>query len=173
MQLTVKRKYFTNESTIGELYIDGVFECFTLEDKDRELEDSMLLNEINEKKVFGKTAVPRGTYKVTVSTTGIIPDVGQRLINGTKQLPGIDPVKGYAGIRIHVGNKATHTEGCLLCGRSKDINSIGESRLALNNVFDKILVAWNKKEAISITYVKEVVTDTRQTDSVTKVNPIA
>jgi len=56
MKLEVKRKIFTDKSTIGELYIDGVFECYTLEDTVRQ-----------GPKVFGKTAIPTGTYKVIVN----------------------------------------------------------------------------------------------------------
>lgn len=164
MNITVKRKWFTNESTIGELYIDNVFQCYTLEDKDRELDSTMTTADIGKIKVFGKTAIPRGTYPITISQTGIITDVGQRPIGGVKKLPLINNIKGYSGVFTHVGNKATHTEGCLLCGEGKGQDTLISSRPAFNKVFDKIIAAAGANANVVITYLKEVVQDTRTQD---------
>lgn len=163
MDLLVKRKWLTNNTTIGELYVNGVFECYTLEDKDRDLLGSMTTGEIAQKKIFSKTAIPRGTYPVTVTTTGITSNVGQK--NG--MLPLVGNVRGFSGIRIHVGNNATHTEGCLLLGTGKGNDTISGSTSAVNAAFTKILNAINGGQSVSITYVLEVASDTRTADDST------
>src|SRR3712207_8695046 len=64
MILNLKRMYYKEDYTIGKLYIDGIYFCDTLEDKDRGLKDNDNILSIKAKKVFGKTAIPKGTYKV-------------------------------------------------------------------------------------------------------------
>ena len=61
MKLLLERTTYTDKSTIGKLYINGVFQCFTLEDKDRLLEQDI------SKKVYGESAIPRGTYQVVIT----------------------------------------------------------------------------------------------------------
>ena len=135
MLLTVKRTNFTEESTIGELFIDGKFFCYTLEDKDRGLTDSMSLAEIKLRKIFGITCIPYGKYKVVLSMS---PKFG-------KVLPEIQGVKGYSGIRIHTGNTAKDSLGCLLVGKKKAFNQIFESTAAMRELMlmlDKANDAW-------------------------------
>lgn len=166
MQIVVKRRWFTNDTTIGEMSIDNTFECYTLEDKDRNLSDSMSLGDINKIKIFGKTAIPTGTYKVTVEATGIVVNVGQRPgPPGAKKLPLIIPIKGFSGVRIHVGNNATATEGCLLVGQGRIKDAITNSTAALNSVFDQIETAINAGQSVSITFEQDIIEDFRSTDS--------
>lgn len=99
MNLTLKRKYFTKISTIGELSIDGEFICYTLEDVDRFLENG-------NQKVQDSTAIPRGTYDLTISMSNRF----------KKRMPLLLNVPGFEGIRIHAGNTANDTEGCILVG---------------------------------------------------------
>jgi 4-hydroxy-3-methylbut-2-en-1-yl diphosphate synthase IspG/GcpE len=140
MEILLKRTTFTEESTIGELYVDGKFECYILEDKDRGLKSSMSLKEIQEKKVYAKTAIPTGKYLVANTHSPRF----------EKYLPLLLNVPGYAGIRIHPGNYAKDTEGCLLPGVTKGKDFVGSSRIAFNNLFKKIRAA-EKKEKITIT----------------------
>jgi hypothetical protein len=114
MKLTLKRLVFTGKSTIGELSIDGEFFCNTLEDTVRE-----------GPKVYGKTAIPAGTYEVVI-------DFSNRF---KKKMPHILNVPGFAGIRIHTGNKAQDTEGCILLGLTKGEDCIGRSRDAYGKFF--------------------------------------
>ena len=67
MNILLDRKWKANGYTIGKLYINGVEFSDTLEDKDRGLKDSMSLNEITSKKVYGQTAIPTGTYEVLMT----------------------------------------------------------------------------------------------------------
>ena len=135
MELKLIRKTFTELSTIGELYIDGKFFCYTLEDKDRGLEKGG-------KKVYSKTAIPKGKYTVILSYS-----------NRFKQfMPQITNVPFFEGIRIHSGNKSEHSEGCVLVGKNKAVDFIGESKLAYAALFSTLnKVA--KKEKITIEIV--------------------
>lgn len=69
MELRVVRKWKKPEYTVGQLFIDGECFCNTLEDKDRGLKDSMTLQEIQRLKVKDRTAIPTGTYNVTLHIT--------------------------------------------------------------------------------------------------------
>lgn len=117
MKLLLKRETFSDTSTIGRLFIDGVFFCYVLEDKDRGLNDSMSLITIKAKKIFGVTAIPQGTYKLILSMSNRF----KRL------LPEILNVKGYEGVRIHRGNYAGNSLGCLIVGAKKGVDAVFDS----------------------------------------------
>lgn len=135
MEIKLVREVFTETSTIGSLYINGVFECYTLEDKDRKLESGG-------QKVYAKTAIPRGKYNVVNSFSNRF----------QKYLPEIQNVPQFAGIRIHPGNTADHSEGCVLLGSTKAKDFIGNSKVAFAAFFKKIQ-AEEKKEKITIEIV--------------------
>jgi hypothetical protein len=130
MNLRVQRNTFTDASTIGELSIDGQFECFTLEDNVRPV------------KIHGETAIPAGKYEVTITFS-------ERF---QRQLPLLMNVKNFEGIRIHPGNTAANTEGCILVGTTKTADFIGNSRAAFNALFPKIEAAL-KQEKVFIEVV--------------------
>lgn len=121
MKIEIKRLYKTKLSTIGELSIDGIFECYTLEDVERKV------------KVPCETAIPIGTYNVEISLSNRI----------KKLLPLLKDVPGFTGIRIHSGNTNHDTEGCILVGTTKGKNYIGNSRIAFNRLFKKMQKANN------------------------------
>lgn len=104
--VVLKRTVFSTKSTIGELYANGEFVCNTLEDVDRSLHQWMPLKDIKACKVDRVTAIPRGFYhcKMTMSP------------RFQKIMPEIYNVPGFAGVRMHAGNKAENTEGCPLLG---------------------------------------------------------
>jgi hypothetical protein len=120
VELNLSRKEFTERSTIGELTIAGQFECFTLEDVVR-----------FGPKVYGETAIPRGRYEVVINWS----DRFQRLMPLLLNVPCFD------GIRIHSGNTAADTEGCILVGRTKGKDEIRESRLAFGDLYAKLAAA--------------------------------
>jgi hypothetical protein len=130
MNIRVLRKIFTEESTVGELSVNGKFECFTLEDKVRAV------------KIHGETAIPAGIYEVTITFS----DKFQ------KPLPLLLNVPNFAGIRIHSGNTAADTEGCILVGTTKSADNVGNSRVAFKALFAKIENAL-KKEKVFIEVV--------------------
>lgn len=121
MKLLLKRITKTNNSTIGELYINGVFQCYTLEDKEREV------------KIKNETAIPKGTYKVIINRS-----------NRFKiDLPLLLNVPNFEVVRIHTGNSNHDTEGCILVGQTRSTDFIGNSRKAFKNLFDKMKLATN------------------------------
>jgi hypothetical protein len=127
MILELKRKIFTDDSTIGELSIDGTFVCYTLEDK------------VRETKIKNVTAIPHGKYEVAVTFSNRFQQYMPLLLN----------VPGFEGIRIHSGNTSANTEGCILVGGTRSLNFIGKSRVTYKSLFDKIK-AVRKTEKIFI-----------------------
>jgi hypothetical protein len=144
MELQLKRETFTDESTIGTLSIEGKFECFILEDKDRGLNDNLTLEQILKVKVYGKTAIPYGRYEVDWTMSARFKVMMPILLN----------VKGYSGIRIHKGNTEIDSLGCLLCGTRKKNNMVTESTLATKNLYAKIENAKKQGQRIFITIVR-------------------
>ena len=105
MNLTLKRLNLTPNYTEGELYVNGVYFCKTLEDTNRDLNKNGQFDN-NEKKVYGETCIPYGKYKVILSYSSKF----------KRELPEILKVPNFQGIRIHRGNKISDTLGCILCG---------------------------------------------------------
>ena len=116
MKLKLIREEFNDICTIGKLFINDEFFCYTLEDKDRGLKDSDPLPLIVAKKVFGKTAIPKGKYKVIVNESPKF----------KRMLPRILDIKGFDGVLLHRGNSANDSLGCILVGYKKGENSIFE-----------------------------------------------
>jgi hypothetical protein len=136
MELELTRITRTNRSTIGELTVDGNFECFILEDKDRGLQQGMALSELMSAKIKTRTAIPTGRYEIVVNFSDRF----------QKMLPLLLDVPAFAGIRIHPGNKDTDTEGCLLPGKTKSSDIVGSSRAAFTALFDKIKGAMQREK---------------------------
>lgn len=125
MKLVLKRIAKKNNYTIGKLYIDNQYFCDTLEDKDRGLSDNMSEAIIKTTKVYGQTAIPTGTYKVTITYSNRF----------KKDMPLINNVKGFDGIRIHTGNTHLDTEGCILVGQNKVVGRVLNSKETYNRLF--------------------------------------
>lgn len=147
MEILVKRIAKKSKYTIGKMYIDGQYICDTLEDADRGLNQNMSLKEIKNKKVYGETAVPTGTYKVDMNT--VSPKFKSRTWAkpyGGK-LPRLVLVPGYDGVLIHPGNKAEDTLGCILVGENKAVGQVLNSQVT----FKKIMSILTKGTNITIT----------------------
>jgi hypothetical protein len=125
MKIEVKRLHRTENSTIGELTIDGKFECYTLEDKERDV------------KIKRETAIPKGTYKVIINQSNRF----------KKLLPLLINVPNFEGVRIHPGNSNHDTEGCILVGMNRSVDYITKSRKAFDSLFKKM----QKAKDITIT----------------------
>ena len=116
MKIEVKRLHRTSNSTIGELTIDGKFECYTLEDVERDV------------KIKGETAIAKGTYKVIINQSNRF----------KKLLPLLINVPNFEGVRIHAGNSNHDTEGCILVGQNRSLDYITKSRKAFDSLFKKM-----------------------------------
>ena len=134
MRLTLVRIANRPTYCIGKLYIDGKWFCDTIEDTDRGLCDDMSEKEILKRKVKGETAIPTGIYQVLITYSP----------KYKKQMPLINNVKGYSGIRIHSGNTSKDTEGCLIVGKNKEVGKVLESRITYNALFKRLQQAKGK-----------------------------
>lgn len=135
MKLILKRDIIKPDFTLGILYVDGEEFCYTVEDTDRKLESGGI-------KIYGKTAIPRGTYEVEVTYSP----------KYNKPLPEIKHVPNYTGVRIHSGNTAADTEGCVIVGATRDIEKgvVTSSRLTMTALFNKINRAIELHESITL-----------------------
>lgn len=120
MKLTIKRTITRNSYTLGKLYVDGVCFCDTLEDRDRGLTQNMSVEQIKSMKVPGETAIPKGTYRVTLDV--VSPKFSKypfymQTCGG--KLPRLIDVKGYEGVLIHVADgpkRDSLVQGCIGIG---------------------------------------------------------
>lgn len=134
MKMELVRLHFTRAATEGVLYVNGQRQCYTLEDVVRP----------RGVKVYGKTAIPAGTYRVVVNES-------QRF---HQRMPLLLNVPDFTGVRIHVGNESKDSDGCILVGadptRPND-DWIGRSRIAYTRLLDRIEDAIEKGEEVWLT----------------------
>lgn len=133
MELTLNRIFLGSSATIGELYVDGEHIADTLEDRVRP----------EGEKVYGKTAIPEGTYEVKLTHSPRF----------KKILPEILNVPNFSGIRIHTGNSSKDTEGCILVGTwdGEKEDWVGSSKIAFDELMTLLEEATNNKEKVTIT----------------------
>ena len=141
MIIDLHRKWCKKGYSIGVLSINGQRICETIEDEDRGLDESMSLADIKARKVHGQTAIPTGRYQVLYTYSPRF----------KKMLPLLDGVPGYEGVRIHPGNTAKDTEGCILCGRNTAVGTVTNSRYWTGKVIELIEQAIKNKETVTIT----------------------
>ena len=125
MRIELVRIALKDTYTIGKLYVDGKYFSDVIEDKDRGLDSSMTESEILEKKVKGETAIPTGHYVINITYSP----------KYKRMMPLLLDVKGFSGIRIHSGNTAKDTEGCLIVGKNKKVGMVLESRDTYKRLF--------------------------------------
>lgn len=136
MQLVLNRVDANEKGTIGKLFVNGKFHCYTLEDVVRQIDGSP----VTEWKVAGETAIPRGVYPVIVN-------MSKRF---GRLLPLLVGVPGFEGVRIHPGNTTKDTEGCILVGQTRNENTLQASRAAFATLFPIISSAFSESETITI-----------------------
>lgn len=124
--LIVERKWPKADYTIGRFYVDGLRLCESLEDADRGLMSTMPIGIINQKKVYGKTAIPKGTYKVLLTYSKKFKNKSwAKKYKG--RVPELLGVKGFSGVRIHPLNSASETEGCVGVGDNTVVGKLTNS----------------------------------------------
>lgn len=140
MKLELKRKALMDTYTVGDLFINDVFFCNILEDKVRDFNKDGDLEDKGETKVYGKTAIPYGTYTIDLTYSNRF----------KKILPLIEDVPGFEGIRIHSGNSAEDSSGCLLCGNNTEKGMVTDSRKVFEKLMIRLVDAHEMKETITI-----------------------
>jgi len=145
MELKLTRFASDSQSTVGFLTIDGVRECFTLEDEKRTV------------KVAGETRIPSGRYEVKFRKvdSGLTQRYKKRFSWFTWHLE-LQNVPNFQYVYIHVGNTDKDSDGCILVGKTYAINkvgadTIGQSVAAYQSLYSKVSAALNKGEKVFIT----------------------
>ncbi|HWJ06182.1 MAG TPA: DUF5675 family protein [Steroidobacteraceae bacterium] len=135
MELRLERLQYRSGCTIGRMYVDGRFECYTLEDG------------IRTNKVYGETAIPAGEYRIDITYSPRF----------KRNLPLLCDVPNFEGVRIHPGNAPANTLGCILVGQqwSDGDEVIGASRAAFNALFQKINDAAARAEPVMLRVIQE------------------
>ena len=139
MYIRVMREPSINDTTLGSLFIDDHWQCHTLEDVIRPTGE----------KIRNKTAISPGRYRLILSMSNRFKKIMPELLN----------VPMFTGIRIHSGNTAKDTAGCLLVGqtRSVETRSIGRSRAAYKALMLKLTAAVKAGDTINITYANPLI----------------
>lgn len=143
MEIILIRKYFKEDYTIGVWMMEDHV-CNTLEDKVRELHDITHdgdFDDEGEGKVYGKTAIPCGRYRIIFNYSPKYKRV----------MPLLLAVPGFKGIRIHSGNTPADTEGCILLGENKEKGKVLNSRYHVAIVTNLMQEAVNRGEQVWIT----------------------
>lgn len=142
MNLTLNRIFKGPDYTIGKLYIDGLYFCDTLEDTVRPLPATCPDTPHGRtctcpEKVYARTAIPAGTYKITMENSPRFKRV----------LPLLHDVPHFLGVLIHSGNDSNDTAGCILVGHNNVKGKVLESRAAS----DRLNTLLEKESEIAIT----------------------
>lgn len=133
MTLTLLRKNKTEHYTEGELFQGEKKLCDTLEDKVRVIRN-------RQDKVIGYTAIPEGTYNVAWTYSPKF----------HRNMPLIEQVPWFSGIRIHSGNTAEDTSGCVLVGQKDGAGRLTMSKVTAERIFLLISSAVMRKEKVTI-----------------------
>lgn len=151
MEIIIDRRWKKANYTIGNMYVNGVKLFNVLEDPDRGLHKNMSLSEIRKKKRYGETAIPIGTYEVTLSFSSKFS--GRPWAKKYKNsVPLVKNVPGFDGIRIHPGNTAKDTLGCPLPGYNTEVGKVTSSTKAYYILMDNYIIpAFKKEEPIYLT----------------------
>lgn len=151
MELLIDRKWKKQSYTISNLYINGEWFCNCLEDADRGLDNSMSEDMIRTLKKPSITAIPRGTYEITLDV--VSPKYSKvqfykDVCNG--KVPRLKNVKGFDGILIHAGNTEHNTNGCLLCGLNKIKGQVVNSKETFKQLYKLLQDGKSRGEKIII-----------------------
>lgn len=128
MKLSLKRKQGQTGFTDGILRIDGFRFCETLEDQERPV------------KIYGATAIPKGTYKVIITYSNRF----------KRKMPLLLNVPNFEGIRIHSGNTASDSSGCILVGEYLTDGYVKNSRITYNKLYPRIKATLDAGKEVTI-----------------------
>lgn len=148
MKLTIKLLANRPTYSISKLYIDDVYFCDVLEDTQRGLKQTDDLQVIKSKKVYGNTAIPRGTYKITMNVVSNKFKSRSWAKPYGGKLPRLVDVPGYEGVLIHPGNTSKDTLGCILVGKNNIVGQVTNSVNTFHALMNKLLA---EKDDITIT----------------------
>ena len=129
MNIQLHRLNDDGKATIGVMYIDGKFQCFTLEDT------------YNEPKIYGKTRIPQGSYAVELRKEGGMVQKYDSKYEDHDGMLWLRDVEDFEYVYVHIGNTNDDTDGCILVGKScttLGTQSIGSSVTAYKELYPLI-----------------------------------
>jgi hypothetical protein len=141
MEIKLNRRLLKDDYTIGSIYIDDKYLCDAIEDKVRDINQDGDLDDEGEGKVFGETAIPYGRYKVDLTISPKFKRV----------LPLVLNVPHFTGIRIHRGNTAKDSHGCILPGENKSEGKVINSTKYELRIIEEMLIALKNGDNITLT----------------------
>lgn len=152
MKLLLRRVALRATYTVGRLYADGVKLCDTLEECVRDLNRNGTFDN-GETKIPGRTAIPYGTYRVTlgVQSPKFRTRAAYRFCDG--YLPRLLDVPHFEGVLIHIGNTADDTEGCILVGENRRTGRLENSTATFRRLYELLRAAVGRGETITIEIV--------------------
>lgn len=142
MQLRLERLWPKKDYTVGRLYVDDRLFCNTLEDRIVDKNKNGVFDG-DEKKVYGESAIPYGTYKIIYNWSPKF----------RRNLPRLLNVPHFEGILIHPGNTAADSAGCILVGKNTEVGRLTNSRYISDELNKLIDEAQQKGEPITIEIV--------------------
>lgn len=145
MKIELERIVRKESYTAGSLYVDGIYVCDTLEDRDRDDNRNGIFDG-KEAKIYARTAIPNGTYRVTLEHS---PKFSPRY--GGRKVPRLHDVPHFDGILIHTGNTVADTSGCILVGDNSSPGVLTGSLAAFERLLPMIEGAVARNEKIYIT----------------------
>lgn len=151
MKVLVKRIFSNNRYTIAHVYVDGTYVCDSIEDTDRGWHSGMSDAWIRNNKVYAKSAIPVGTYNLTlnvVSPKFVQKAYYKKFCGG--RLPRILNVPGFDGILMHRGATERDSAGCIILGYNKIKGQVVNSQEAFEKFYKILEEANKKKEKITI-----------------------
>jgi len=150
MKILVLRFTDTGDATIGALYLNGIFQCYTCEDEERDI------------KLKGETRVPNGIYNVTLRREGGFHNrykekfgrkhKGMLAISNKPDYWIVKDGMSFQYVLIHIGNTDDNTDGCLLVGNQATKSTVGSSTDAYRVLYPKIANAIVRGEKVTIEY---------------------
>lgn len=154
MKLLLKRIARKATYTIGRLYIDGERFCDTVEDKDRDLNRNGVFDN-GEKKVYAETAIPNGTYEITMKVQSPKFSMNTKYnwwkVNGKYgYLPRLLNVPHFEGILIHAGTSAKSSAGCIIVGYNTIVGQVTDSMNVCKKLYPILKAASDRGEKITI-----------------------
>lgn len=155
MELVIDRKWKKTGYTVGNLYVDGRLFCNTMEDRDRGLTKTMTAAQIKARKVPGETAIPTGTYALTMRVKSPkFSAWNYRKTYGFCEgyVPRLLGVPGFEGVLIHIGNKANpDSYGCVLVGVNDRKGMVTKSTETFRKLWYVLKEADDRGESINVT----------------------
>lgn len=152
MKLVLKRIAKRDKYTIGKLYINDQYFCDTIEDEDRGLKQTMSLDDIKKIKVKHQTAIPTGTYEITLKVKSPLYSKKPYFVKlCNAMMPRLLNIPGYDGVLIHTGNTQDDSSGCIIVGQNKVVGKVINSKLTFEKLYPVLKQASDKGEKITIT----------------------